>query len=601
MSRSRSSRSLRIAAGPLLALLVTLWASGSTIETFGPPAPVPPNVLLIVADDMGWGDLRLHGNERIDTPVLDRFAQESARFDRFFVSPVCAPTRASLLTGRYHLRTGVSSVTGGLETMRASEVTLAEALRGRGYATSLTGKWHLGAHYPHTPQPQGFDRFVGFFEGHTNNYFDATLIDNGRSRPTRGYITDVFTDRAIQFVREHRERPFFAYVAYNAPHAPYQVPDRYFDKYTARGLDPVAASIYGMVENLDANVGRLLKTLDDLSLTGRTIVVFLTDNGPQTDRPNGGMKGRKGSVDEGGVRVPLFVRWPGHTQPGAVVRRNAAHIDIMPTLLEVTATPAPRNIALDGRSLVPLLEGRDTEWPDRRLFMHQRRDRTRVDSTPGSVRTDRWRLVRTPAAAALYDMTADPGQRHDVASTHADVAGELRDAYDAWFADVTREGLDRPRIPVGYRQAPVVDLPATEAVLGGSVAFQGKQGWAHDWITNWSRETDRISWNVEAVRRGRYEATVQYACAPADVGGTVVLEIDGQARLTTKVARAHDAPIVARPDRQPRTEVSERIWATLPLGTIVLERGPHTLSLRADRIAGRQVMDLKSVTLRARD
>ena len=323
-----------------LSLVITLGAAGGTGGSITAAAPRPPNVLLIVADDMGWGDLRLHGNERIDTPVLDRLARESARFDRFFVSPVCAPTRASLLTGRYHLRTGVSSVTGGLETMRASEVTLAEALRARGYATSLSGKWHLGAHYPHTPQAQGFDRFVGFFEGHTNNYFDATLIDNGRARPTRGYITDVFTDEAIHFIREQRQRPFFAYVAYNAPHAPYQVPDRYFDKYTARGFDAVTASIYGMVESLDTNVGRLLNALDQLSLTDRTIVLFLTDNGPQTDRPNGGMKGRKGSVDEGGVRVPLFVRWPGHTQPGAVVRRNAAHIDIMPTLLEMTATPA---------------------------------------------------------------------------------------------------------------------------------------------------------------------------------------------------------------------------------------------------------------------
>ena len=586
------------------ALLLPLAAAAALAwEAAGPVAQDarPPNVLLIIADDMGWGDLRSHGNQQIDTPVLDRLAADSARFERFFVSPVCAPTRASLLTGRHFLRTGVSSVTGGLETMRPGELTLAEALRARGYATALSGKWHLGAHYPSTPAGQGFDRSLGFAEGHANNYFNATLDDHGSPTATQGYITDVLTDHAIRFMREHRSRPFFSYVAYNAPHAPYQVPDPLYEKYTARGLDPVAASIYGMVENIDINVGRLLRALDELSLSRNTIVVFLTDNGPQTDRFNGGMKGRKGSVDEGGVRVPLFVRWPGRTAPGTVVRRHAAHIDSMPTLLEMTGTPAaPGGPAFDGRSLVPLLEGAETPWPDRQLFTYQRRDRTRLDPLPGSVRTDRWRLVKTPAGVALYDMQADPGQQADVAAAHPGVAGELSAAYDAWFAGVTRDGLDPPRIAAGHPAAPLVELPATEAARGGGVAFKGGQGWAHDWITNWSGVEDRVSWQLEAVRRGRFEAAVHYALDAADPRSTLILDIDGGTRLSARVAAA-PAPVIARPDRHPRTEVPERRWATFRLGTIALDPGPHTLTLRTGGISAPQGLALKAVTLRALD
>lgn len=597
----------RQSLSPRLALVLPLAAAiGLAPAAAGrvPQDVPPPNVLLIMADDMGWGDLRSHGNERIDTPVLDRLAQASARFDRFFVSPVCAPTRASLLTGRYFPRTGVSSVTGGLETMRAGEVTLAEALRRRGYATALSGKWHLGAHYPSTPRAQGFDSFLGFYEGHTNNYFDATLTDGTRPVPTSGYITDVLTDDAIRFMREHRGRPFFSYVAYNAPHAPYQLPDAYFDKYASRGFDPVAASIYGMVENIDTNVGRLLKTLDDLSIADRTIVVFHTDNGPQTDRFNGGMKGRKGHVDEGGVRVPLFIRAPGHTTPGTVVRRNAAHIDLMPTLLEMTgqkpagATHPSQGPAFDGRSLVPLVTNPDASWPDRRLFTYQRRDRTRLDPIPGSVRTDRWRLVKMPAGVSLFDMTVDPGQGTDVAAAHPEVVRELDAAYDAWFTDVTRDGLVLPPIEVGHPEAVFVELPATEAARGGGVVFKGGQGWAHDWITNWTGPGDQVSWQLEAVRTGRFEAVVHYALDAAGPGSVLILDIDGEARLTAKVPAAV-APVLSRPDRQPRTEVPDRRWATLRLGAVTLDTGPHTLALRAGGIALAQGLALKGVTLRA--
>ncbi len=307
-----------------------------------------PNVVLIMTDDQGWGDIRSHDNDKINTPVMDSIAADGARFERFFVSPVCAPTRASLLTGRYHLRTGVHGVTRGRENMRSEEVTIAEALKGAGYATGCFGKWHNGRHYPYHPNGQGFDEFVGFCAGHWNNYFDTTLERNGRNYKSRGYISDVLTDEAIGFIEKNRSGPFFCYVPYNAPHSPFQVPDKYFDKYKARGLDDKLACIYGMCENLDDNIGRILKRLDDLKLADDTIVLFLTDNGPNSDRFNGNMKGRKGSINEGGVRVPLFVRWPGRIKPGTNITQIAAHIDLFATIVELCGAAMPKTLPHDG-------------------------------------------------------------------------------------------------------------------------------------------------------------------------------------------------------------------------------------------------------------
>ena len=324
-------------------LIVGLLVSVTGEQVSGEPRPRAsrPNVLLIMTDDQGWGDVRSHGNDKIDTPVQDAFAAQAARFERFYVSPVCAPTRASLLTGRYHLRTGTAWVTRGLETMRCEEVTLAEILKQAGYATGCFGKWHNGAHYPHHPNGQGFDEFFGFCAGNWNNYFDTHLEHNGKSVTTGGFITDVLTDAAMAFIEEHKDRPFFCYVPYNAPHGPFQVPDRYFEKYKKRGLDDKTAAVYGMVENVDDNLDRLLHKLDELKLTDNTIVLFLTDNGPNGKRYNGGMKGTKGSVDEGGVRVPLFIRWPGQINPGITVKPIAAHIDLLPTIVELCGVSMP--------------------------------------------------------------------------------------------------------------------------------------------------------------------------------------------------------------------------------------------------------------------
>ena len=559
-----------------------------------------PNVILVMTDDQGWGDVRSHGNDKVDTPVLDKLAADGARFERFFVSPLCAPTRASLLTGRYYLRTGTHGVTRGYENMRSEEVTIAEALKQAGYATGCFGKWHNGAHYPYNPNGQGFDEFFGFCCGHWNNYFDTTLKHNGQLVKTKGYITDILTDAAIEFIEENKEQPFFCYVPYNAPHSPFQVPDRYFDKYKKRGLDDKLACIYGMCENIDDNIGRILKRLDELKLSNNTIVLFLTDNGPNSERYNGGMKGRKGSVHEGGVRVPLFIRWPGHIKPGSNVTQIAADIDIFATIIELCGVPMRDTLPQDGVSLVPLLKGQTASWPDRMIFTF-RCPGGRISRITGAVRTQRWRAVKTGKRWELYDMVGDPGQKNNVAKKHPEIVKKLSTAFEVAAADVTKAGFEPLPIHIGHPQRPVVVLPGHEAYLEPpskkGISYKGRAGWANDWVTNWTSTEAYPWWEIEVVRPGRFEVTLMYICSKENVGVKVRVEIGGKS-LEGVVSKTHDPAPLPSPDRVRRGEVYEKIWAPLTLGTVELSKQRTTLCVKALEIPGNKAFDLKAVRLR---
>ncbi len=295
--------------------------------------PRRPNVVVILSDDQGWGDLSVHGNTNIATPNIDSLARDGALFERFFVCPVCSPTRAEFLTGRYHPRGGVWSTSRGGERLDLDERTIGEAFKAAGYATGAFGKWHNGTQYPYHPNARGFDEYYGFCSGHWGNYFDPLLEHNGRTVRGKGFIIDDLTDHAIGFIEEHRSEPFFCYVPYNTPHSPMQVPDQFYEKFDGAELemrhrDPereelgMTRAALAMCENIDWNVGRVLAKLDELKLADNTIVVYFADNGPNSFRWNGDMKGRKGSTDEGGVRSPLLMRWPGHIQPGTRVRRS---------------------------------------------------------------------------------------------------------------------------------------------------------------------------------------------------------------------------------------------------------------------------------------
>ena len=550
-----------------------------------------PNVAVILTDDQGYGDIHSHGNDRIDTPNLDALAASGARFQRFYVSPLCAPTRASFLTGRYYPRTGVHGVSGGAETMRSEEVTIAEVLKAAGYATACFGKWHNGAHYPHHPLGQGFDEYLGVCCGHWNNYFDIVMDHNGKPEQTRGYVTEVLTDAALDFIERNRQKPFFVYLPYNTPHSPMQVPDKYFDKYVARGLDPRTACIYGMCECIDHNVGRLLARLDALGLGDETIVVFFTDNGPNGPRYNAGMRGAKGSVHEGGVRVPCFIRWRGHIEPGTVVEQIAADIDLLPTIAEMTGASIPEGLALDGVSLVPLLTGQAREWPDRMIFTFHRGN--------GAVRTQRYRLTIERGRVALFDMEADPGEKRNIARGKPEVVRRLKAAYEAMRRDVMKGQSGTYAIPVGYPQMPLVEIPTPEGKWSGGLRFGGRFA-NNNWLTGWKSTEAEVHWDLEVVHKGPYEVSLLYICPKDDLGSRIRVEADGQG-IEAVLDEAQEPNFVPSPDRVPRKEVYERRWGQFRVGTLRLKKGRQTLSVRAVEIPGKAAMDLKAIRLRRLD
>ena len=373
---SRSPRAARTATLVTVAAAIAfVWIDDSQVAA----AATRPNVVIILADDQGWGDLSLHGNANLSTPNIDSLAHDGARFEEFFVCAVCAPTRAEFLTGRYHARGGVRGVSRGEERLDFDETTIADTFKAAGYATAAFGKWHNGTQYPYHPNARGFEEYYGFCSGHWGNYFSPVLEHNGQMVQGEGFIIDDLTNHAIRFIEQHRRRPFFCYLPYNTPHSPMQVPDRFYKKFEnaelkQRNRDPkredvaMTRAALAMCENIDWNVGRVLRKLDDLELSDNTIVLYFSDNGPNSWRWNDGMKGRKGTVDEGGLRVPCLVRWPGHVPPGIRISEIAAAIDLLPTLGDLARVPLVGKKALDGLSLKPLLTQSATAWPDRMIF-----------------------------------------------------------------------------------------------------------------------------------------------------------------------------------------------------------------------------------------
>jgi len=560
-------------------------------------APQRPNVVVILTDDQGWGDLSVHGNVNLQTPHVDSLARDGATFDRFFVCAVCAPTRAEFLTGRYHPRGGVRGVSTGRERLNVDEKTIADTFRAAGYATGAFGKWHNGTQYPYHPNGRGFEEYYGFCSGHWGQYFNPILEHNGRLVRGKGYIIDDLTDHALAFIERNRDRPFFCYVPYNTPHSPFQVPDRFFEKFQdgpikMRHRDPQKEELdktrcaLAMCENIDFNVGRILRQLDRLQLAESTIVVYFTDNGPNSWRFNGGMKGRKGSTDEGGVRVPCLVRWPGRIKPGTKITQIAGAIDLLPTLAQMAGVPVVGSKPLDGVSVQPLLLGTAGDWPDRMIFSHQN---GRV-----SVRTQQYRLDHQ---GALFDMVVDPGQYRDVSKQQADVAARLSAAVAAWRNEVLPASLadDRP-FPVGYAAFPTSPLPARDGVPQGNVRRSARAPNC-SYFTHWTSTEDRITWDVAVKHSGNYEAVVYYTCPQEDVGSTVELRF-GDGSLRGKVEEAFDPPLIDDMDRVPRgSESYVKDFRPLRLGVFRLEQGRGKLTLRALDIPGKQVMDVRAVTL----
>jgi arylsulfatase A-like enzyme len=574
---------LRIFLIPLILSVSSVYSVGQTTSV------APPNILLILADDMGWGDLGCHGNDKLATPALDRLQSQSVELEQFYVSPVCAPTRASLLTGRHHLRLRVLNTTSGLETMHGEEVTLAEALKPAGYVSGCFGKWHNGANHPTTARGQGFDAFFGFNGGFFSNYFDPALEHNGVTAARKGFITDVLADAAMAFIEKHRSEPFFCYVPFNAPHSPMQAPEELFAKYSALGFEPKTAAVYAMIENLDANVGRILAKLDALDLAENTIVMFFSDNGPNTARFNGGMRGGKGSLFEGGQRVPCFIRWPGKLEAGKGVPQIAQHIDVLPTLLDLAGVSLPETPPLDGRSLTPLLRGEEVEWPERLLFEisgRGGRNGAPIAKYPGTVRSDTHRWVHDNKQEMLFDLRSDPGEKNNLAAQQPEIAATLSKAYEAWFAEAiaSTQGTVQ-RFPITLGEG--TELLAPFATLEGGAKFFG-QGWDNDWAV-FPTATATMTWDLEVPQAGTYEVTAMHTAG--EPGGKIKVTAGEQA-IETTVTAAHHPPEIPRPDLVPRWEVPDKTFAPLKLGTLMVPAGLQTL-----RISAAPGIEIQSVRL----
>ena len=447
-----------------------------------------PNVLIIIMDDLCYGDLACHGNPFTRTPELDRLHGESIRLTRHCSGPLCSPARASLMTGRYHLRTRVVDTYCGRSMMDPTEATVAHAFSSAGYATGCFGKWHLGDNAPNRPQDMGFHETlihkgggIGQFGDHPGNlgresYFDPFLYENGVARQFNGYCTDIFAEATAAFIRKHRDEPFFAYLATNAPHAPLQVADNWADPYRRMNLPEEHARLYGMVENIDWNVGGILHTLDTLGLAGNTLVFYTSDHGPcnsaravneppeRQHRYNCGLRGLKGTVYEGGIRVPAFLRWPDRLKAGRDVDLPTHAIDLLPTLCAACGVAAPQ-ASLDGLDLLPLLAGETSEetWPKRALFMQWHRGDAPTPHRNRAVITRRHKLIRCAESGEdeLYDLLVDPSETTSIASSEPALVAELRQRYTEWLTDVSATRPDNyapPPIYIGSHRQAVTEL-----------------------------------------------------------------------------------------------------------------------------------------------
>ncbi|MCA9137216.1 MAG: arylsulfatase [Planctomycetales bacterium] len=599
-------------------LTTTLLLLGFSALPFNSFA-APPNLVVFLADDAGWGDYSQSGNRQVSTPNIDSIAQGGVTLDRFYVCPVCSPTRAEFLTGRYHPRGGVKGVSTGQERLNLDEKTIADAFHAAGYATGAFGKWHNGSQWPYHPMARGFDQYFGHTSGHWGEYFDPPLEENGRMIRTKGYIVDVCTDRALGFIDKNKDKPFLCYVPFSTPHSPWAVPQEYWNRFKDKPITQRATAeksevddhtrcALAMVENQDMNVGRVLNRLAEHGIDDNTIVVYFSDNGPNSNRWTGGMKGRKGTTDEGGVRSVCYIRWPAKIPAGHTVTQICGAIDLLPTLTALADIKRVGNKPLDGRDLTPLMLQQETDWPKTDGPEHRH-----FSTWAGkvSVRTQTHRLDND---GKLFDMIADPGQTRPVNDQQPDMAADLAAAVRSWRREMFgppsapakgNEGAKKanpnavdPRpITVGYREFPITMLPARDGEPNGGVNRSSRAPNC-SYFVDWTRKDDSMVWLLDVHTTGRYEVTIDYTCKIPDVGSTIQLTFQ-DAKLQGKVTEGWDPPLNTNQDTLPRPPAESQMkeFRTMKLGEINLTSGVAPLTLSAVDIPGSSVMDVRRVTL----
>ncbi len=472
-----------------------------------------PNIVLVITDDQGYGDLSCHGNPILKTPHLDRLHADSVRLTDYHVAPTCAPTRSALITGHWTNRTGVWHTIMGRSMLRANEVTIGTMLSQAGYATGMFGKWHLGDNYPYRPEDRGFQevlRHGGGGVGQTpdywdNAYFDGSYWHNGIPEPAKGFCTDVFFDYAIDFIESKKDgdQPFFVYLCTNAPHGPMHSPEESSRPY--QNLGTGLANFYGMISNIDDNVGRMRSYLRENNLEENTIFIFTTDNGTSSGAKvfNDEMRGQKGSEYDGGHRVPFFIHWPGGGLVGGRdVPMITSYVDVVPTLLDLCGAAAPKSVKFDGVSIRSLLYNKDVaSWPDRILVTDSQRVRDPIKWRKSSVMTDQYRLIN---GKELYDIKQDPSQKRDVAAEHPKVVNRLREFYDEWWAELEPTFAQTTEIYLGHPKANPVRMTSHDWIADGSTP------WNQRAIRNAEKRPSNTGfWAVKVIEEGIYDVELR--------------------------------------------------------------------------------------------
>ncbi len=489
-----------------------------------------PNVVIVITDDQGYGDLSCHGNPLLKTPQIDRLYADSVRLRDYHVAPTCSPTRSAFLTGHWTNRTGVWHTIMGRSMLRENEITMGQVFKDAGYATGMFGKWHLGDNHPYRPEDRGFTevmRHGGGGVGQTpdfwdNAYFDGSYWHNGTPEPVKGFCTDVFFDYAKKFIKSQKDagKPFLAYIATNAPHGPMHSPEKFSKPYQDQDLGVNLANFYGMIANIDDNVGKLRSFLDDEGLTENTIFIFTTDNGSSSGDKvfNAQMRGKKGSEYDGGHRVPLFIRWPkSGLMGGRDVEPITAYVDVLPTLIDLCQIAPPSGVKFDGRSIRPLLEGtNEKSWPDRILVTDSQRVKDPIKWRKSSVMTSKWRLIN---GKELYEIKSDPSQAKNVARENPAVVDRLTKFYEAWWAELEPTFANATAIHLGHDAANPTCLTSHDWITTGSTPWN--QSHIRKAVTG---ERNTGFWNVKVVESGEYEIRLRRWPQEADLAIDAPLE-----------------------------------------------------------------------------
>jgi len=553
-----------------------------------------PNILIVLTDDQGWGDLSIRGNTNLKTPNIDNIGYNGASFERFYVSPVCAPTRAELLSGKYFVKSGVNGVTRGYERMSNDVQLVSEYFKEKNYITGLFGKWHNGSQPPYHPNYRGFDEFFGFTSGHWGNYFNPILEKNGKIIKTNGYINDVITNEAISFIKNSKQ-PFLSFISYNTPHSPMQVPDKYYlnkkvslvGRYSNKENINKTKAALGMIENIDENIGNIVSVLKEKDVYDNTIIIFLSDNGPNGNRWNNDFKDRKGSTNEGGVRVPFFIQWPNNIKKGLKINQVSSVLDLFPTLLELTGNKALDD--LDGLSLKKYLDSPTLLDDERTIFSYWN---NRI-----SARNNNYILDHENN---LYDLVKDYSQYSPIEKDNNPNYQKLLNDKNEWLNEVVnphREKLTRRPFTINYKTAEYTHLPARDAEINGDL----KRSSIHancSFIENWKNTEDYIYWEIDVLEDGINNIELYYTLEKESVGTEIALELENQIIKKT-IDKFHDPRLVGSvKDKIERIESYTKDFKKINIGKISLKKGKSILKLKTTKMEGDKSIDFRLLILK---